>query len=56
MDFLAVTSWGAYPTPTPSGAKRAICAVSYGLLVIAPSAIPPTFRRFGTTTRSIVKG
>lgn len=55
MDFLAVVSLGSHPTPTPSGAKRAICAVSYGLLVTAPSAAPPTFRRFGLSTRIIIK-
>ena len=38
MDWFAVASWGVFPTPTPSGARRAAYAVSYGLLGTMPSA------------------
>ena len=31
MDFFAIASYGAYPTPTPTGAQRAAFAVTYGL-------------------------
>ena len=31
-DWLAVVSWGAYPTPTPANDERAAYAVTYGLL------------------------
>ena len=32
MDWFAVASLGAYPTPTPSASARAAYAASYGLL------------------------
>lgn len=32
FDFMAVVSYGAYPTPTPTNARRAALAVSMGLL------------------------
>lgn len=32
MDFFAIASMGAFPTPTPTSVQRAIYAVSYGLL------------------------
>jgi hypothetical protein len=35
MDWLGVVSNGAYPTAGSSTTKRAIQAVSYGLLVLA---------------------
>ena len=37
-DMFAAASLGVYPTPTPSAAQRAIYAVSFGLLSIAPIA------------------
>ena len=36
-DMFAAASLGTYPTPTPSNAQRAIYAVSYGLLSVAPT-------------------
>jgi hypothetical protein len=36
MEWFAIASYGAYPTPTPTDAQRAIYAVSYGLLATAP--------------------
>jgi hypothetical protein len=41
-DALAAVSYGAYPEPTPTGAERAIFAVSYGLLDTAPIFVEPT--------------
>ena len=35
MDWKGVVSYGAYPTAGSSALKRAIQAVSYGLLVVA---------------------
>ena len=32
MDFLAIVSMGAYPTPTPTDTARALFAASWGLL------------------------
>ena len=41
LDFIAISSRGAYPTPTPTGARRAALAVSQGLLNITlPSPTP----------------
>jgi len=34
MDWFAVASNGAYPTPTPASTQRAAFASSYGLLSI----------------------
>ena len=39
MDWFATTSLGAYPTPTPTAAERAIFAVSFGLLDTAPALV-----------------
>ena len=36
MDFLAIVSQGAFPTPTPSGVERAAYVVSRGLLGTFP--------------------
>ena len=38
MDYIAIVSNGTYPNPdlSPSNATRAIFAVSYGLLSVAP--------------------
>ncbi len=38
-DMLAVASNGAYPSPTPTDAQRAMFAISYGLLDAAPAAV-----------------
>ena len=38
MDFMAIASWGTYPTPTPTNAQRAAYAASYGLLGLLPAA------------------
>ena len=40
MDWLAIVSSGAYPTPTPTAAARAAFAVSYGLLNIGAGSLP----------------
>ncbi len=32
LDFMAIISTGAYPTPTPTAAQRMAFAASYGLL------------------------
>lgn len=32
LDFLAIASNGAFPTPTPTDAQRSIYAASWGLL------------------------
>lgn len=32
FDFMAVVSYGVYPTPTPTVARRAGLAISMGLL------------------------
>lgn len=46
IDNFGAISLGTYPTPTPSDAKRAIQAVSFGLLDSAPGAPePPASRR-----------
>ena len=37
LDFMAIASNGAFPTPTPTTTQRAIYAVSWGLLGVAPS-------------------
>lgn len=37
MDYFAVVSLGAYPTPTPTDAARAAYFASWGLLGTAPS-------------------
>lgn len=34
LDYFGIISNGTYPTPTPSDAKRAIQAISQGLLVV----------------------
>ena len=34
FDFIAVASYGAYPTPTPTASRRMALAVSMGLLNI----------------------
>lgn len=40
MDWLAIVSYGVYPTPTPTEAARAAYAISYGLLGDAPTLTP----------------
>ena len=42
-DWFAVVSYGTYPTPTPSAAKRAYLAASYGLRheLSAAAEVPP---------------
>jgi len=49
MDFIAIASRGAYPTPTPTGAVRAALAVSYGLLdfALSPSIVTSQRWRMG---------
>jgi len=37
VDFFAIASRGAYPTPTPTGAQRASYVVTAGLLSLLPS-------------------
>ena len=37
LDFMAIVSSGAYPTPTPTATQRAAYAVSYGLLNLVPA-------------------
>ena len=37
MDFLAIVSQGAFPTPVPTGAERAAYAISRGLLGLFPT-------------------
>ena len=32
MDWFAIASYGAYPTPTPTNPQRSAFAVSYGFL------------------------
>ena len=34
LDFMAIVSYGIYPTPTPTTTRRAALAVSMGLLNI----------------------
>lgn len=34
LDYIAIVSSGAYPTPTPTTTRRAALAVSFGLLNI----------------------
>jgi hypothetical protein len=36
FDWYAVSSYGAFPTPTPTGTQRAAYGVSYGLLNTIP--------------------
>ncbi len=49
MDFFAIASYGAYPTPTPTGALRAALGASMGLLNMA---LPATV--FSTTVLNSV--
>jgi hypothetical protein len=39
MDWFAVVSLGAYPSPTPTGAQRAAFGASYGLLDSVSAAV-----------------
>lgn len=41
LDYMAIVSYGVYPTPTPTATARAAYAVSYGLLGIVPDYIAP---------------
>jgi len=41
LDYFGIVSNGSYPTPTPTDAKRAVQAISQGLLVLAEE--PPIF-------------
>ncbi len=53
MDWFAVTSYGSYPTATPTDLQRAAYAVSYGLLNLLPSGVVSTrgIYRAGIDTR-----
>ena len=43
LDYTAIASYGAYPTPTPTSTRRAALACSHGLLNITlPSPIAVT--------------
>ena len=49
LDYIACSSMGVYPTPTPTDALRAALGVSYGLLNItlpAPTVPPPVTEIF----------
>lgn len=46
MDFMAIVSCGAYPTPTPTDAQRASYAVSYGLLGSVPASLVRTVSKW----------
>ena len=52
LDYIAIVSYGAYPTPTPTGARRAGLAVSMGLLNFDLPAPPgPTGNLFNIFKR-----
>lgn len=53
MDFFAIASNGAYPTPTPTAVQRAAYAVTYGLLSLLPTVevVDVVAKRF----RSVLK-
>ena len=46
MDYMAVVSFGAYPTSTATSTKRAAFGVSFGMLSLVPagSGIVATIR------------
>jgi len=48
MDYMAVVSMGAFPTPTPSDSTRASLAASWGLLETSPSVSVVLNIIFGT--------
>lgn len=39
MDWFAIMTLGAYPTPTPTDAQRAAYGISYGLLGLVSIAV-----------------
>ena len=45
MDWFAVVSLGVYPTPTQTGAQRAIYAASFGLLGLAATVTSTYFKK-----------
>lgn len=47
MDWFAIASWGAYPTPGVTAAQRAAYAVSYGLLSSVAAATGNLFKGLG---------
>ena len=40
MDFIAISSMGFYPTPTPTNAARAAFVATYGLINISTGSLP----------------
>ena len=40
LDYMAIVSYGVYPTPVPDSDERAAFGVSYGLLGTVPAAVP----------------
>jgi len=54
LDYMAIASNGAFPTPTPTALQRAAYAVSYGLLSFVTEGIVNLFRglsRLGLSNR-----
>jgi len=47
MDWLAVSSYGIYPTPGVSASQRAAYFVTYGLLGLLPGAVGTTAANTG---------
>jgi len=39
MDFFAVATLGAFPTPTPTASQRMAYEASYGLLSVVPTIV-----------------
>jgi len=39
MDYMAIVSMGAFPTPTPTSTVRASLAASWGLLEVSPYSV-----------------
>ena len=55
MDFMAIASYGVYPTPTPTGSLRAALGVSYGLLDITlPGRVVKLYKMVRDVVRPIV--
>jgi hypothetical protein len=61
LDYMAIVSYGVYPTPTPTSTRRAALAVSFGLLnftLPSPAAVSiiPTIFKIGKSVISFGRG
>lgn len=56
LDYMAIVSYGVFPTPTPTTTRRAALAVSFGLLNITLPTPTPTISGLTSIILGKIKG